>query len=75
MPYGLKFRSIRPGKPLLWKKLRCSAKNNIVSGALRTTHNNRPYCTLVLHKIPAQNRCAASIAASKTLYSLFLNLT
>ena len=27
--------------------------------------------TLVLHKTPAQNRCAASIAASKTLYSKF----
>jgi len=31
--------------------------------------------TLVLHKIPAQNRFAASIAASKALYSFFLDLT
>ena len=31
--------------------------------------------TLVLHKIPAQNRYAASIAASKGLYSFFLDLT
>ena len=31
--------------------------------------------TLALHKIPAQNRFAASIAASKGLYSFFLDLT
>jgi len=28
-----------------------------------------------MHKIPAQNRFAASIAASKALYSFFLDLT
>ena len=39
------------------------------------TFTSGPYLPLVLHKIPAQNRCAASIAASKALYSLFLNLT
>ena len=33
------------------------------------------YLTLVLHKIPAQNRFATSIAASKALYSFFLDLT
>jgi len=31
--------------------------------------------TLVMHKISAQNRFAASIAASKALYSYFLDLT
>jgi len=31
--------------------------------------------TLVMHKISAQNRFAASIAASKALYSFFLDLT
>ena len=31
--------------------------------------------TLVSHKIAAQNRYAASIAASKALYSYFLNIT
>jgi len=35
----------------------------------------RDNLTPVLHKIPAQNRFAASIAASKTLYSFSLDLT
>ena len=37
--------------------------------------NEHRYLTLAFHKISAQNRVAAFIAASKGLYSFFLDLT
>jgi hypothetical protein len=67
-------------KKVLIARNKCIRK--IVTGRRKPTQNacqavsdGHLNSTLVLHKIPAQNRFATSIAASKGLYSFFLDLT
>ena len=46
-----------------------------VRSSIDSAQSANAYFTLAFHKISAQNRFAAFIAASKGLYSFFLDLT
>ena len=63
---------------VVWRTVRRSffcSKDKYSTPLFPNEYSLYEYQTLVLQKIPAQNCCAAAIAAPKALYSLFLNLT